>query len=180
MISGPIIKFKEFKKDFNQYLNLYSTINYIILMEFADLVDNAGKNMLVATYDGSVWYPTLYDLDTSWGTHNNGLSLRNYEEINFIMYSNLWKKTIDNFSDEIYERYIELREDILTKEHIMRLFNDFRSSIPNETFEKEIERWKDIPGYDYNQIEEFLDTRIPIMDKFFEDIKNGMFSQKNG
>ena len=54
----------------------------------------------------------------------------------------------------------------------MELFNDFKTLIPEESFKKENERWNNIPGYDYTQIEEFLDTRIPIVDKFFEDVKN--------
>lgn len=163
---------KKFKENYNKYLNLDSTINYIILMEFANLIDNAGKNMLIATYDGDIWYPTLYDLDTAWGTNYDGLTTIDYTGTGFVKSSKLWTRTLDNFSEEIYARYQELRKDILTKEHIMELFNDFKELIPEESFKKEAERWNNIPGYDYNQIEEFLDTRIPIMDKFFEDVKN--------
>lgn len=162
---------KDFKNNYNQYLNLDATINYLILMEFASLEDNAGKNMLLATYDGNIWYPSLYDLDTSWGTNYNGLSTINYTRTNFINGSKLWQRTIDNFSEEIYNRYIELRKDILTKQHIMDLFNNFKNSIPEDSFKKESNRWDNIPGYDYTQIEEFLDVRIPIMDSFFEELK---------
>ena len=163
---------KTFKETYNQYLNLDSTINYIILMEFANLIDNAGKNMLIATYDGDIWYPTLYDLDTSWGTNYDGLTTIDYALTVFVKSSKLWTRTLDNFSEEIYSRYQELRKDILTKEHIMKLFNDFKTLIPEESLKKENERWNNIPGYDYTQIDEFLDTRIPIVDKFFENVKN--------
>ncbi|MBQ3145696.1 MAG: CotH kinase family protein [Clostridia bacterium] len=161
----------EFKNNYHQYLNLDATINYLILMEFASLEDNAGKNMLLATYDGNVWYPSLYDLDTSWGTNYNGLSTINYTRTNFINGSKLWKRTLDNFPEEVYNRYIELRKDILTKEHIMDLFNEFKNTIPEDSFKKEANRWNNIPGYDYTQIQDFLDVRIPLMDKFFEKIK---------
>ena len=33
-------------------------------------------------------------------------------------------------------------------------------------FEKENARWKNIPGYDLNQISEFISVRTPIIDKF--------------
>jgi len=159
---------KTFVKDFSKYLDLDSTINYLIMLEFAGLIDNLGKNMLLVTYDGEIWSPSLYDLDTSWGTDWTGLNTNDYN-INDVERSKLWKRMIENYPNEIAERYFELRKDILTKENIMKLFNDFKNSIPQETFNKENNRWSNIPGYDLSQIEEFLDVRIPLIDKLMQD-----------
>lgn len=163
---------KTFKKDFDKYLNFDSTINYLILMEFALLEDNVAKNMLLATYDGKIWYPSLYDLDTSWGTLYDGLTIVDYTRIDNAFQSKLWTRMIEMYPNEISERYFELRKDLLTKAHIMELFNNFKSLIPNETFAKENNRWNNIPGYDYSQIEEFLNTRIPLVDKVMEERRN--------
>lgn len=163
---------KTFKKDFNKYLNFDSTINYLILMQFTLLEDNVAKNMLLATYDGKIWYPSLYDLDTSWGTKYDGSTTVDYTRIDHIFQSKLWTRMIELYPNEIAERYFELRKDLLTKAHIMELFNNFKSLIPNESFEKERNRWENIPGYEYNQIEEFLDTRIPLVDKLMKDFIN--------
>ena len=161
-----------FKEKFDEYLDKDSTINYFIMLEFASLSDNVAKNMLLATYDGKVWYPTLYDLDSSWGTKYDGLSTLNYEDYTGFEYMELWNKLQKNFSKEIAERYFELREDILTKENIMKKFNDFKNSIPQETYKKEQKRWKNIPGYDISQIEEFLEIRIPLIDKIMKERLN--------
>lgn len=158
-----------FKKDFDKYLNLDATINYLIMMEFANLNDNIAKNMLIVTYDGKVWYPSLYDLDTSWGTKWDGKEKVSYNNFPKITNSKLWKRVLEHYSSEIAERYFELRKDILTKENVMKEFNDFYDSIPEETWTKENERWENIPGYDYSQIEEFLDVRIPLMDELMKD-----------
>lgn len=153
-----------FKKEFNDYLNFDATINYLIMMEFANLNDNVAKNMILVTYDGKIWYPSLYDLDTSWGTKWDGKEILDYNDFTYVTSSRLWKKVLENYSHEVAERYFELRKDILTKENVMQEFNNFYNSIPEETWIKESERWENIPGYDYSQIEEFLDVRIPLMD----------------
>lgn len=158
---------EEFKNNFEKHLNLDATLNYYVMLEFAELLDNTSKNMLMATYDGTIWYPTLYDLDTSWGTTWNGKNLYDYNQLisEHTKDNLLWTKFRKNFPNEIANRYFELRKDILTKENILDEFNKFTKSIPEETFEKENNRWKKIPGYDLNQIEDFLNTRIPIVDK---------------
>lgn len=162
---------EEFTADFEKHLDLDAALNYYILADFACLTDNIAKNMLLATYDGTKWYMSLYDLDTSWGTSYDGNSLYDYEN----MPVNLWINQIfyrmeNYFEEQLADRYFELREDILTKEHVMEEFNAFRAMIPEDSFEKEIIRWgTEIPGYDYSQIEEYLNTIIPMLDQKYED-----------
>ena len=67
---------------------------------------------------------------------------------------------------ELAQRYFELRADVLSNEHILKEFHDFRAQIPALTFMKEAIRWgsgfireyKDLPGFDYNQIEAYLNN----------------------
>lgn len=159
---------EEFKKHINEYINLDALINYYIIMEFGYLADNAGKNMLFVTYDGKIWYPSLYDLDTSFGTDYTGFATWDYNSL--ITDANLlFLRLKTNFSSKIGKRYFELRKKILTKEHILELFNDFEKTIPSETFDKEQKRWANIPGYDISQIEEFLDVRIPFLDDYMRE-----------
>ena len=67
--------------------------------------------------------------------------------------------------DKKYINAAELAVIVPIKENVLNEFNTFTKSIPEQTFEKENNRWKKIPGYDLNQIEDFLNTRIPIIDK---------------
>ncbi len=166
----------EFKANLDQYLNFDSTINYYIMMNCAWLSDNAGKNMLLATYDGNVWYPTLYDLDTSWGTHWRGTSLYNYSS-GVINGSNslLWQRIEKLYKEEIAARYFELRKDVLSKENIMAEFNSFKASIPQEVLDRETAKWNTaehpIPGYDISQIEEYINIVFPRLDNRFNGWK---------
>ena len=166
----------DFKKNFSQYLNLDSTLNYYIMMNYAWMRDNTGKNMLLATYDGNVWYPSLYDLDTTWGTVYDGTYLYNYKSGSMTYNGSLlWERFEKLYKKEIAARYFELRETILSPEHIMEEFNNFYNSIPKEVLERETAKWntakKPIPGYDISQIKKYLDVVVPRYDAKFSGWK---------
>ena len=59
----------------------------------------------------------------------------------------------------------------MKKENIINEFENFINSIPKETYKKEQLKWKDIPGYDIGQIEEFLDYRLKYIDDLMETKK---------
>ena len=158
---------EEFKERFDEYLNLDSALNYYVMADIAYLSDNLGKNMLLATYDGMQWYMSLYDLDASWGTDYEGLSLYDYDT-RLVRFKNirLFERMETVFAQELAQRYFELREDVLSNESIMAEFEAFRNQIPALTFQKEILRWGDgpirkrteLPGAEYDQIEAYLNS----------------------
>ena len=170
---------EEFKNEFSQYLNLDSALNYYIFADLAYLKDNLGKNMLIATYDGMEWYLSLYDLDSSWGVETNGRSLMMYEEEALdLAVNHLFARMESCFAEELAQRYFELREDLLSNENIMAEFNAFKDEIPAMTFLKETLRWgegiikrpEDIPGYDYDQIEGYLNTVSERLDAKYQEM----------
>lgn len=61
-----------FKDEFEEHFNLkYCLIYYLQMMVFAQ-VDNCGKNMMMDTWDGKIFYPRPYDMDTQMGLSNTG------------------------------------------------------------------------------------------------------------
>ena len=75
------------------------------------------------------------------------------------------------FAQELHNRYFELREDILTKEHVLELFHAFDARITEDLKNREIKRWGDqIPGYDISQIEDYLDSMIERLDHKYENL----------
>ena len=174
---------EEFVEQFEEHLNLDAVLNYYVLTDVAYLPDNLGKNMLLASYDGVKWYLSLYDLDTSWGTNWTGLELCDYGNDLLKQSRNyLFERMEQCFPKELAQRYFELRQDILSKEHIMEEFNSFRDLIPEVSFMKEAWKWgssgncktEDLPGYDYDQIEEFLNSTSDRLDaKYFAMLGNG-------
>ena len=161
---------EEFVRDFDQYLNKDACLNYLVMVYLIEGIDNTGKNMMLVTYDnGQTWYPCLYDLDSTWGTWTDGTLVKSYEILPETIIANhednnLILKMIKCFPNEISSRWFELRKDIFSKDGILQEFNDFRNSIPEEAFQKEVARWQNIPGYGMNQIEEFIDFRLKYID----------------
>ena len=174
---------EEFVEQFEEHLNLDAALNYYVLTDVAYLPDNLGKNMLLASYDGVKWYLSLYDLDTSWGTNWTGLELCDYGNDLLKQSRNyLFERMEQCFPKELAQRYFELRQDSLSKEHIMEEFNSFRDLIPEVSFMKEAWKWgssgncktEDLPGYDYDQIEEFLNSTSDRLDaKYLAMLGNG-------
>lgn len=167
---------EEFREQFSDHFNLDAALNYYVLMDFALLNDNRAKNMLLLTYDAQHWYLCLYDMDTSWGAKFDGLSLYDYR-VEPLIYSisNLYVRMENLFTEELAQRYFDLKEDFLNKESVMARFEAFRARIPEESFRKEQEKWgTDIPGFDYDQIEDFLDTMIPYLDNKYSGMLEGI------
>ena len=168
---------EEFINNFDQYLNKDACLDYLVMVYMMEGIDNTGKNMMLITYDnGKIWYPCLYDLDSTFGTWTDGRLVDSYrilpeDEISNHSTNNLILKMIKCFPNEISDRWFELRADIFSKESILDEFNTFENSIPEETFQKETERWKNIPGYEISQINDFLDFRLDYIDNIMYEIR---------
>lgn len=161
---------EEFKANFNQYLNLDSCLNYLSFMYLANCTDNSIRNMLLVTYDGKIWYPSMYDLDSTWGLKWNGEELLNaynsFPEDYAKAPSLLWVRIITCFPEEFKTRYNILRKTILSDKSIAQEFENFENSIPIESWEKEHEKWPDIPSISYgvDQILNHLNNRSNYVD----------------
>ncbi len=165
---------EEFVSEFEAHFDLDAALNYYVMADVGHMKDNRAKNMLLATYDGKKWYPSLYDLDTCWGTNSSGQGLFDYQthptELNWSL---LWRRMEQLFAPQLAQRYFELRADILSDAHIMEEFEEFRDRIPMLTFAKETIRWttgvihlpSELPGYDYDQIRSYLEWIGPVLDE---------------
>ena len=166
---------EDFVRDFDKHLDKNATFNYLMMLYLIEGIDNTGKNMMLLTYDnGKKWYPCIYDLDSTWGTWTEGSLSESYfilpeQEIADHSTNNLITRMVKTMPNEIATRWFELRKDIFSKENILNEFNLFLESIPQKTFQKEQEKWKEIPGFGMEQIEEFVNIRLEYIDKLMKD-----------
>lgn len=158
---------KEFKDKFSEYLNLDAMLNYYVLSEIFLFADNVGKNMLMISYDGKVWYPVLYDLDTSFGSSAYGDFLYDSERMVNFKKSFLWKRFSDLYWDQIVDRYYEIRHDVISLDYIYSVLDSFYNSIPTSSFENEQQRWENIPGFDVEQMKSYIVERIAFLDEYY-------------
>ena len=122
---------KRFYSEFKEHLDLNHTLLYMLIVEIFGLMDNFEKNM-VLTYFGEqynqqtgmldeIWYPQLYDLDSSVGLSNNG-ELKYQPCVNFTQEegmpadhqyngtkSLLWAGLKKQFFKELKDMYAQMR-----------------------------------------------------------------------
>ena len=163
---------EEFRDHFSEYFNLDAALNYYCFVWYTNTSDNMAKNVLLATLDGQVWYPMLYDLDTCFGLYYNGEGVFSPEKTEDTYQGNeslLWQRLERLFPDLLRERYFELRKTVLNEAYIMQLFEAFEKEIPAEAWQREREKWPDVPGqeYDLENIREHIRAREVFVDGIF-------------
>ena len=122
----------KFKNEFNNYFNLESTLLYYCLTELFAMVDSRAKNLFLTTWNGNIWYPTFYDMDTAFGLNNEGVNDFNYNvEYHDVQGSQnvfngessvLWNNFEQVYADEIQEFYNNLRNNkLVTYDAVMNV-----------------------------------------------------------
>lgn len=163
---------QEFKENIEDYLNLDATLNYYVLCHTLNIADNNAKNLLFVTYDGKIWYPTLYDLDTTFGSYYHGLELYPTDYSLQMNHNRLFERLSILFKKEIEQRYKELRQNILLEENIINEIDKVYSQIEPSLFEKEQQKWGQLPGYELTQLKEYIHERLPYVDKMMNYTTN--------
>lgn len=111
----------KFKDELPEYLNLEYVLTYYLAVELFGMVDSRAKNLFLNTYDGNIWYPVFYDLDTAFGLNNEGVDDFSYNiEFHDVIgaqdvyngeSSVLWNMVERAYPEEIQEKYREMRNN---------------------------------------------------------------------
>lgn len=173
-----------FKNGIGQYLDIDATIDYIIYLYYTMAGDNVSKNILWATYDGTKWFPSMYDMDSIFGNGNANFTfydvdamLPAIDEWNNIDSATpnrnlLWTKMLNNFRPEIKSRYFELRNSILTTNNVKNQFENFRKYITEDAINENNSRWPNLPNNNidnYQQIYDYTEQREKLLDNIINN-----------
>ena len=160
-----------------QYLDWESAIDYYIFTTLIHGHDMIGKNYLLATHDGTKWFFSAYDMDSTYGLNWNGSAYKDVESgptlESFAGRHRVMRLIKDYKTDELKARYKELRSGVLSEENVVSTFESFISLIPAELLDKECELWPGIPSTDTNnlsQIAEHYKKRCAIVDAEIEGL----------
>lgn len=179
--TGKDDKDTNYKKVSAKYLDYDSVVDYMIFSSLINAADDVGKNWLLVTYDGTKWFFSAYDLDTTWGnwcpySKNPNLlwrpdegspSLKDWDGYNRAMHM-IW--TYD--PQRLIDRYEYLRSTVFSEENVYREFLSFIRKIPMNAIEADRRLFRTEPnGMDFAQLENWYRLRVKKMDKQIEDLK---------
>lgn len=117
---------EEFKDNITNHFNLQYLLRYFLYVYVTGAVDSLGKNMKLTTWDGLIWYPQVYDADTTIGLDNTGflkfdMDIEMGDENVFnTTGSKLWKRVQLLFDAELKEQYALMRQKQFTVENLMK------------------------------------------------------------
>ena len=173
---------EDFINGIHEYADVDKCIDSMLYTFAICADDNISKNILWVTYDGKVWFSSVYDMDGTWGMQWNG-NFPYTENTHLISnladgkadagrshdnYNLLWEKIYIYFYDRVVERYLELRAGPLSMENITKRFEDFFALIPEVAYEAEKVKWQNVPSQGSNNINQILDfapRRLARMDE---------------
>ena len=155
----------EFKADLSKHFDIKSLEDYLILTNIIGGRDSYGKNQILMTWDGEIWYYQAYDLDCIYNANWEGgatfPSPKVGTELPFGSNHKLFARFSRLFKDQIVERYQEVRQ-WCTPAYVIELFRQRVNEIGQSNFEKEWDKWND-PSKD---TEDFTQLRLAVYDHF--------------
>ena len=129
-----------FRETISERFNKEYLFRYFLVVLMIGGVDSLGKNLKITTFDGKIWYPTFYDLDTILGIDNSGyLTIEPDVEIESGSFntsnSNLWSKVWNYFNNELKEEWKKMRQSRFTLNNLMKyIYEEQISKIPAKLY----------------------------------------------
>ncbi len=163
-----------FRSGIGNYLDIQSAIDYYIFQYEVCGLDGLAKNMLLATYDGTIWRCGAYDLDSTFGLWWNGTKFvsatyacpEDYQE----EFSLLWERIEANYLPELKARQAELRKTVLSYSNMVTHFERFMDTIGLDLYAEDLTIYTGIPcGLTNNikQIRNYIRDRQAYVDAEF-------------
>ncbi|MBE6571834.1 MAG: hypothetical protein E7656_06280 [Ruminococcaceae bacterium] len=166
-----------FKAQIGDMLDVDAAIDYLICIYAFGADSNIDLFCNWVTYDGKKWIPSMYNLTHTFGINESGEYLPAKDVVSPAVSEGkllsgtdnaLWEKLCRNFSDDIYERYRDLRKSVLNAENIKAVFEGNASKISDEIYLSEFDEYPEkhyFSGkYDAQSVYEWSQERFAILD----------------
>lgn len=142
---GAALKESETKETYEKYLLMQPLIDYYLTSEVIFNYDGFGKNWIWCTWDGEHWCPTLYDVDSIFGSYAFGYKIIPWSATE----GHFWIFTIATvYKSELSIRYQELRKNgIFSVDNIVGLLQEWLGRIGYDNIKKELELYPETPSY---------------------------------
>lgn len=173
----------DFVAHFEEYFNKQYTFRYFLLVMALGMVDNLGKNMMLDTWDGQIFYPRFYDMDTICSFNNSGVITFDTDIEMAQGYwntsnSRLWTRVRDLFHPELVAIYKDMRQYGLSYDNLMHYFYDEQIALIPEAYYNKDYDVKYAPyanqymgmanGSSYEHLKRWLKRRLLFTDTLYD------------
>ncbi len=136
------------KETFEKYFLVNPFIDYFLVSQVIYHLDGFRKNWIWLAYNGEKWCPSLYDVDSIWGSHWTGTYVVKDSDKATILGIDECMGLTTLYASEIKARYIFLREQkIFDVDNIVSLLETWVHKIGYENIKKECALYKETPSY---------------------------------
>ena len=151
---------EDFDNNVAQYLDVESAIDYYILCLILRNFDGIVKNYLLVTYDGTKWFFSAYDMDSTFGMWWDGTeftSVKGYTVNDLADRHRVFELIKTYKADELKARYREIIKGALSEDEVITTFMNFAGSIPKGLLDEEVRLWPEIPSTSVNNVTQIID-----------------------
>ena len=155
----------DFKANLSKHVDINSAIDYLIFSNIIGNGDAWGKNQVLLSYDGKIWYWHPYDLDGSYGLNwTGGFSIQEGK-----IWGNdhkLFERLTKLFLPQIQARYTQLRT-WLTPSYVVDKYVDYINNIGTENYQLDWNIWqpKSQKENNINNLRKNVYNQFKVMDK---------------
>ena len=166
---------EQFKEGLSAYMDVNSAIDYLIFLYAMGLTESADKDLTMIRYADAPWIVTVYDMEDAFGLSDHGSEVLGPEEFlpkkgadgwTTNTGSLLWDRIMNVYTEEIVNRYKELRRSVLTEENIRAKAESILNGIPEWLVEKDYELYpgRNAVSGDREKLLEYIHERLPLLD----------------
>lgn len=150
-----------------------SLLGYILFCQIGYCSDSIINNWTLVTWDGVIWYHTMYDLDICFGLPHDRPSLVNgnvFASTTQGGFNAFFPKIITLYSDELKALYAKWRTHGFEAEAIAKRFTDFQNQWGWQNIEADKILWADEQqtSVDACDIKPWLEKRLEYCDSLYE------------
>lgn len=169
-----------FRAKLSDYMDVDAAVDYLLAIYALGLQDSGVKDLLMASFDGGVWIPSLYDMENAFGLNADGLGYDTSDRFiprqeNGVWTSAtgslLWDRIVQNFRPELQARYRALRGTILQNAAVEKQIDEWIGAIPAAYYAADAQKHPTTPrpeGDWAQQMKQDFERRTALLDQIFE------------
>lgn len=154
----------DFNNNVAPLLDVDSAIDYYIFCALTQNYDGINKNYLLSTYDGTKWFFSAYDLDSTFGLWWDGstfIHIYGYDLDTLPTMHRIFNLIKLYKADALKARYEQLVADFslspLGEEVVVTTFTQFASLIPKALLDEEVKMWTALGCTSTNNVSQIID-----------------------